>query len=106
MSRIAESQGTPIRAIECVPIVLGLIPQLTSRWETALYESLSPPTLYGLMSCAVSYAMERLLCEDVRALKRVADVSESLLVQGDEEVREAVVIGFLEGLAVAARTKH
>ena len=98
---LSSAPVAPIGRSECVAFILGMCPSVASFYEDARssQRELEPGLYFGIMGALVSYATQLIADNRAGELAQVAKVVEFLIAEGDREVREATIAGFLEGIS-------
>ena len=96
----------PIRYPEVAPLLLERCPAAKPFWDEHVASDQTGIGLHIDFDPFGEFARHALLNGDADSLRRLFDVIERLAVEGDRYVRDATVVGFMEGLQNASGWKH
>lgn len=88
-----------IRADDCITLILKEIPEFSAHWADHLnYWNDDQPGLCINFSAFSHFTIELIQKKQENVLKRIFDLVERLMVEGDQTVQEAVATCFVEDL--------
>ena len=94
------AEHRPIERDRMFEPMLEADPSFAPRWNAflAYWADQREPPLYGALNDLAGHLIEQARCNNTAAFPAVFDVVEAWCVRGDAYVREAAVMGLLEGL--------